>query len=118
MKVAINRCYGGFRLSDKAIEMCIEKGMSVSDNWEDRNVDFIKETGKRNFGYKYYAINDYDLGFRTNPIVIEVVELLGKEANTDVSEIEIIEIPFDSTNGWEITEYDGIERIEEFHRSW
>jgi len=58
---------------------------------------------------------DHDIE-RDDPILIEVVELLGKEANGDYAELRIVEIPDDVE--WIISEYDGKERIEESHRSW
>lgn len=53
---------------------------------------------------------------RTDPLLIQVVRELGKEANTQVSELKIVEIP-DGTD-YEIDEYDGNESIHEKHRSW
>ena len=31
MEIVLNRCWGGFALSDKAIALCIEKGMTVAE---------------------------------------------------------------------------------------
>jgi hypothetical protein len=59
--------------------------------------------------------SQYDLK-RDDPILIQVVKELGKEANGSCAELEIVEIP-DGIN-WEIDEYDGMERVEEAHRSW
>lgn len=53
---------------------------------------------------------------RTDPILIQVVEELGKEADGPCAELEIVEIPDDVD--WEIDEYDGWESIHEKHRSW
>jgi hypothetical protein len=44
------------------------------------------------------------------------VKELGKNANTDYSELEVIEIPDDVQ--WEIGEYDGLEWVAEKHRVW
>jgi hypothetical protein len=116
MKVIINRCFGGFGLSDKAVERCIELGMTVSDG-EEKDAEFFHDPGSP-FGSHYYALNGYSKKFRINPIVIKVVEELSEEANGPHAKLKIIEIPFDSVDGWEISEYDGIESIEEDHQSW
>jgi len=86
MKVVINRCWGGFGLSDKAIEMFHALGGNEAD---------------------------YD---RDNPILVKVVETLGEEANTEYSSLKVVEIP-DGVDYY-IDDYDGMETIEECHRSW
>jgi hypothetical protein len=52
--------------------------------------------------------NDLDL--------VKVVEDLGEEANGQFADLDIIEIP-DNVN-WEIDNYDGMEHVDEVHRSW
>lgn len=94
MKIIINSCYGGFGLSNKA----------------------MKEIKKLNPELGTLYSGDYKL--RSNPIVISVVEKLGKEANGDCADLQIIEIPFENEDGWHIDEYDGIETIHENHRTW
>lgn len=117
MKVVINDCFGGFGLSDEACKLCIERGMTCSEDYRD-NTDFIFFP-KGNMFSEYYRINDRDdKKIRTNPIVIRVVEELGEEANGSCADLSIVEIPFDSTDGWYIHEYNGRETIEEYHRSW
>ena len=91
MKVVVNRCYGGFGLSEKAYEF-------LGLEWD---------------GYGY-AYNDCDL--RTDEKLIECVETLGDKANGRLACLEVVEIPDDVE--WEIDNYDGIETIEEVHRSW
>ena len=91
MKVVINRCFGGFGLSEKAYEF-------LGVEWD-------------GFGYKY---NGYD--FRTDTKLVECVETLGEEANGIYAELKVVEIPDDVE--WEIDYYDGIETIHEVHRSW
>lgn len=141
MKVVVNRCFGGFGLSDKAIEMIMKrKGLDC----------FRYKQTKYNFGngVKEYTrcdsfeddiIGDYyltkDLGEKINKIpneyfwyynsklertdsdLIAVVEELGEElASGRFAELEVVEIP-DDVN-WEIDNYDGVETIHEIHRSW
>lgn len=88
MKVVINKCYGGFGLSDAA---------------------------KKMLGIKYDFEYDEDEK-RADPKLVEVVEKLGAAANGPFSRLVVVEIPDDIN--WAISEYDGIERIEEVHRVW
>lgn len=53
---------------------------------------------------------------RTDKDLINVIEKLGKKANSRFSKLKIIEIPDDVE--WEIEEYDGLEHIAEKHRTW
>lgn len=89
MKVVINTCFGGFRLSEKAYNF-------LGLDWD-------------GYGYKF----DDD---RTNPKLIECVETLKEEANGRSASLSVVEIPDDVD--WEITEYGGSETVEEVHRSW
>lgn len=136
MKVAINGCYGGFVLSDKAIEMIMkrkgfdcyrykwqyqmDKGYKRIDKSDDKlgltilysTVDLgkeIEEIPKEN--YWYYGNLE-----RTDEDMIAVIEELGDEASGACGAVYIVEIP-DGVS-WEIDEYDGIETIHEVHRKW
>lgn len=53
---------------------------------------------------------------RNDPLLVQVVETLGREANGFAAELKVVEIPDDVV--WEITEYDGIETVREVARSW
>lgn len=127
MKVVINVGIGGFGLSDEAVEECIKLGMKVTtfhnDNFIDENADFWTNheddpEAQKYFG-KYSIIYKWEKKIRTNPIVIEVVKRLGEKANGHFSMLKIVDIPFDTMEGWEITEDEvGIEKIEEIHRTW
>ena len=91
MKVVINRCYGGFCLSEKAYEY-------LGIPWD-------------GYGYEYR-----DEEYRDNPKLVECVEKLGEEANGTFAELKVIDIP-DGVE-WEIEEYDGMEWVSEKHRVW
>ena len=91
MKIVINKCYGGFSLSKEAYEY-------LGLEWD-------------NYGYVY---SDYE--HRTNPKLVECVETLGEKANGRYAQLMIVEIPDDVE--WEIDNYDGIETVEEVHRTW
>lgn len=109
MKVVINRCYGGFGLSHEAIMRYAELKGFENFRFEEggtfSNYYFIGEEG--------FYISDIE---RTDPILIQVVEELGNDANTKHSDLRIVKIPDDIS--WEISDYDGIEKIQENHRSW
>jgi hypothetical protein len=116
MKVVINRRYGGFGLSDKAVEACIALGMTVAADIETSNgfdflrADFVSED--------YYCLRGDDKAFRCDPRLVQVVEQLGRAAHGSYSHLKVVEIPFDTTEGWKITDWEGWERIDEEHRSW
>lgn len=90
MKIVINRCYGGFGLSKEAFN----KYKSLVDE-----------------------APDYDGNIKRDcPVLIELVEQMGTNANDRFSELKVVEIP-DGTD-WIIEEYDGLEWISERHRTW
>jgi hypothetical protein len=91
MKIVVNRCYGGFGLSEEAYK---ELGLK----WD-------------KYGYAY---NEYEK--RTDPKLIACVEKLGEKANGELAKLEIVEIP--NNIDWTIESYDGVETIHEEHRSW
>lgn len=125
MKVVINDCYGGFNLSDKAIEECIARGMTVTEftpegYYKDPQADFVDWSSHRENlrGSRYSCCHDHDNAFRSNPIVVDVVRKLKDKANGFCAKLKIVDIPFDGVEGWHIDEYDGLESICESHRSW
>lgn len=94
MKIAINKCYGGFSISKKCLDRMIELGYVEE-----------KPSIKDDTDRLYYASQD-----RTNPLMIQAIEELGEAANGQYAKIKIVEIP-DKVQ-YEISEYDGIESIE------
>ena len=138
MKVVINRCFGGFGLSDMAIEMIMKrKGLDCyryEYKFKNDGEDYIRVDGfSSNLGLgNYYSTADLgkkvdkipDENFwyygrldRTDEDMIAVIEEIGEEAASGkFSELSIVEIP-DDVN-WELDEYDGIETIHEVHRTW
>ena len=90
MKIVINSCYGGFDLSNKALELY--------NTLANADVQYAGDLE------------------RNDPILVHVVETLGDNANGRFAKLRIVEIP-DNVN-WIISEYDGNESIEEVHRSW
>lgn len=91
-KVVVNKCYGGFGLSDKARSRYCELAR-VPEVW------------------------DYDVD-RFDPYLVQVVEELGDAASGKHAKLKIVEIPDEIGDNWHISEYDGIEHIAETHRTW
>jgi len=94
-KFVINNCYGGFGLSESALQEYKEKA-----NITDENVP----------NWWYLSIE------RDDPILVEIVERDSLAASGRWSDLKIVEIPDDVE--WEICEYDGLEWIAEKHRKW
>lgn len=117
MKVVINSCFGGFNLSDEAIEKCIEYGMSCTEcdnkaKFFDSEAFFCKLTEDLKVFGKYGTNRKFDRVLRCNPTVVRVVEELGVEkASGRFAALKIIEIPFESCEGWQIDDYDGVESV-------
>lgn len=91
MKVVINRCFGGFGLSDEALAR-------------------YNELAGTNLEYWSYGEE------RNNPLLVQVVEELGAKANDTFADLKIVDIPDDVE--WYIHEYDGLESVYEKHRTW
>ena len=119
MKIIVNKCHGGFRLSDEALKWLIDnKAWTVtSDEGKDVYHNFMilsNEDGNPLFGQYYATYSDDTL--RVHPDVIECVEALGEKANSRFSDLKIVEIPDDAD--WEIDEYDGYESVRKVSEVW
>jgi hypothetical protein len=106
MKIVINCDYGGFSLSDLAIETYADrKGIKLKKEKTtlytnvDTNEDFESRDIERN-----------------DSVLIKVVEDLGSKSFGFAANLKIVEIP-DDVN-WEVVQYDGLEHIAEKHRTW
>lgn len=133
MKIVINTSFGGFGLSDDAFELYLKKKKQEFYAYKDRfgHTDYYvvpkekydlfkdkwhKEDGDyRRINEKNWFLSYYDIE-RDDPILIEVIEEMGENANGRCADLRIVEIP-DGIE-WEIDEYDGKETIDEKHRSW
>ena len=153
MKVAINRCFGGFSLSAKAAKRLMQmQGKEVYFfKWEITPDEYTpiteEEANKSHFvsiftipnpnevlgktvqgigmtmeerqadndKHKLYSVETRPEN-RHDPLLIQVIEDLGEDANGPCARIKIVEIP-DNTD-YAIEEYDGMESIHEKHRSW
>ena len=115
-KIAINVCYGGFGLSDEATELYLKKTGQVPfykfvqfGCTTYASEPFVGEKTDR----KYFFCQELD---RDDPVLIEVIEQLGKKSNGDFAELKIVQVPDDID--WEISEYDGKEHVRQRSRSW
>ena len=101
MKIVVNKCFGGFRLSEAIF---VELGMVWDGYGYVNNTDFGIES-------------DNYLEYRSHPTLIAAIEKVGEnDASGPLSEVLIVDVPDDIK--WEIDEYDGIETVHEKHRSW
>jgi len=87
-KVVYNPCFGGFSISEKAINWFAEKGIKID---------------------RYLGLGDLgqEIMPRHHPLLVQCVEELGDEANGEYAEISIYKV--DSL--YIINEYDGYESI-------
>jgi hypothetical protein len=121
MKLAINKCYGGFGLSDAVHKKLIELGVPHFKTWEEipkNNTEpYVVDSGKDDKLFGSYYSNFRDDDKRNHPLLIQAIEAVGIEnASSGLAEIRIVEIPDDVQ--FEIDDYDGIESVHELHRSW
>lgn len=144
MKVAINKCYGGFGLSVAAYEKLIEWGVparkyvnqelgedglykkqplndgevifdrALTPEGEDSINDLYWKYPKSRVSRRYWDC--WTSENRTHPLVIRVIEELGEAADGECAQLTVVEIP-DGVD-YEIDEYDGVEHIAEKHRTW
>ncbi len=92
-KVVINTCFGGFGLSEQAINLYLSTtGKEDDDNFFCREIP------------------------RDDPALVKIVESLGKAANGRAAKLKVVEVPSDAK--WYIHDYDGAEAVYEEHRIW
>ena len=115
-KIVYNNCYGGYTLSDKAIDWLSEHGSESTKNFiahkrieAKEKEDFSSASQERVDNIKFYVM-DAVRSFlkRHDPDLSAVVEALGKEVNGTFSELAIMEIDEDK---YFIDEYDGRESV-------
>ena len=112
MKVVINCDFGGFGLSDEASRLYLTKKRI---GWTEEKTGFMSLTNFKIGSNSDDYFWDHQLE-RNDPVLIEVIEELGKKANGKYANLKIVEIPNDVE--WQVEEYDGMEHIAEKHRTW
>lgn len=133
MKVVINKCFGGFSLSYKAVMRYAElKDMKIYAELDDisKKVYGAEASIENEKGFVHYNTKhpsereDINDGYwsdrdvpRDDPMLIQIVEEMGGEKSGGrCADLEIVEIPDDVK--WKVEEYDGNEWIAEEHRTW
>ena len=133
MKVVINRCFGGFGLSPLAVKEYLKRKGKECFCYDNSFSEKMKKVDIENAGlFTIYSTKDLgeeitweDLGdsyFRERGIprndvdLVAIVEFLEDKADGRCASLRIVKIPDDVE--WEISEYDGVETVEEKHRSW
>jgi len=101
-KVVYNRCYGGFGLSNEAMDRMVELGYEGLKP----NPEYVPNSKGMFDSHKYWG--DYSIP-RHDPILVQVVEELGEKANGSCSELRIEEVD----GPYRIEEYDGYETVKE-----
>lgn len=82
MEIVVNRCFGGYSLSDEAVKM-----MGYEDTFEAEEVE------------------------RNHSTLVATVRYLGSDkASGRYSKLQIVEIPDEATD-WTVEEYDGFETV-------
>lgn len=126
-KIVYNRCYGGFNLSHEAVMRYAEiSGITLyykdvfsgfktyyrvpieefeAINAEEANAPVSPERYARSNAMSFSS-SDFS---RSDPILVQVVEELGKDANGNCADLQIVELPAGTL--YRIDEYDGNESV-------
>ena len=105
VKIVINRCYGGYGLSDAARALlAVRKGYTQRIDDEKSGEWFANPEGERISGYALERDTP-----RTDADLVEVVELMGSAANCKYANLEVLILQ--KGERYYIDEYDGVERI-------
>ena len=89
MKIVINKCFGGFGLSELG------------------DIEYLTRSGKDMTSWEVE---------RTDPILISMIEEDSETYSGQSAKLVVVEIP-DNVD-WHISDYDGREHIAEKHRTW
>lgn len=88
--IVINTCYGGYGLSELALERYRHYTGSATDSYHDIP--------------------------RDDPMLVKVVYELGSDAYGGYAKLKVVEVP--GNVEWQIEEHDGNEWVAEVHRTW
>lgn len=121
-KYVINKCYGGFGLSKKALLRAYELGWKGKDALKFFGTrQKLKNEISKPSDWRILVENNtivlYGGDFsddHSNPFLVQEVEELGEDANGEYAKLHIVEVPNDVEV--EIDEYDGVETIRERSR--
>lgn len=93
-KVILNKSYGGFDISDKAVALYAKR----------KGLDFD------------YCNLRLDSSYREDPTLIEIVEELGPKASGKYGNLKVVEIPADME--YVVDDYDGLETLHKKVQEW
>ena len=113
-KIVVNACFGGFGLSHEAI-MRYGELANLNLLYQEGNSDWDSYYYKNGLASEENYFWDHDIE-RNDPLLVQVVEEMGKEADGDMAELRIADVP--EGIDWYIDEYDGVETVREIHRTW
>lgn len=113
IRVVINRRYGRFGLSREAFLRLRELGHAgaldetdIGEKW--KGSDDVRTDAHGSFQYEIE---------RDDPLLLQVIDELGAAVcSGPYAQLEIVTIP--ANIKWHIAEYDGMEQIDEEHRTW
>jgi hypothetical protein len=109
-KIVINKCYGGFGLSEEAIKLYFEKIGNTGVEFSTTSYGRLSVVIDGKYWYDWRLQRD-------DPILVEVIEELGLgKASGAFASLDVVEIP-DGID-WRIEEYDGKEWVSESHKTW
>ena len=143
-RIVINSCHGGFGLSELAVQYYLEcKGTKVwidpckgtymrvgplywlvppgnhrgkydpsPEAWRSMTLAERQANNKLLESQLFYPREIA----RDDPVLVRVIEELGKEANGPHADLKVVDVPSDVE--WTIEEYDGAEWVAEKHRTW
>lgn len=112
--IVINSTHGGFGLSKEAKLLYLERAGIAHTivSGPDRHTESL-------YGPQFevngtiWREDDID---RDDPILVDVVRQLGSKADGNYAKLKVVEVP--AGVEWNIAEYDGLEWVQEVHRTW
>ena len=108
-KVVINNTYDGFSLSEQAIRW-LEKHKAFKTPELEQELKRIKNKSKTRLYLNRDSDDDMKLG-RDNPLLVQCVETLGKEANGEFANLAIVEVEGELNKDFFIEHNQGLEFI-------
>lgn len=143
-KIILNKSYGGFSVSPECYKKYAEK---TGTDLFAYSLDFVHEEDrtrvylvKRSFDnnetiFDTYLTKDFgdrvleskvdnkyffhlDEKHRDDPLLVQIVEELGEDANGRFSNLQIVEVPDDVAEDYVIDDYDGIETLHKRVQEW
>ena len=112
--IVINTKHGGFGLSKEARLLYLERaGIAYTlISGPDRHTESLYGPQVEVNGNTWH---DDDIA-RDDPILVDVIRQLGRQADGSHAMRKIVEVP--AGVKWNVAEYDGLEWVEEVHRTW